>query len=131
MIVLDASVAIAHLSPEDAQHDLASNLLCSVAGEDLVMHPLHLAEVLVGGVRAGRGRELLVDLEDMGVACAWPAGETPGAAALRLAELRVRLGLKLPDCCALDAALSTGSTLATLDRELADVARSLHLAAVP
>jgi predicted nucleic acid-binding protein len=41
---------------------------------------------------------------------------------LRLAELRVTTGLKLPDCCVLDAAISNSAAVATFDRALAAAA---------
>ena len=131
MITLDASAVIAHLSPDDLHHEVASGLIRAAADEDLIMHRLNLAEVLVGGVRAGRGQEMLDDLEAMGVAVARPSPEVADGEALRLAELRVRSGLKLPDCCALDTALSSGSALATVDQDLAKAARALHLVVVP
>lgn len=123
MITLDASVVIAHLSPHDPRHEAASSYLRASGGEDLLMHSLNLAEVLVGGVRAGRGREMLEDLQAIGIRVA----ERPEGEPLRLASLRASTGLKLPDCCALDAALSTGSTLATFDRALAEAARERHV----
>ena len=127
MITLDASLLIAHLSPDDAHHRAATGYLRETAGEDLVIHSLNLAEVLAGGVRAGRGQEMLADLEAIGVRVAdRPAGEP-----LRLANLRVSTGLKLPDCCALDTALATASTLATFDDALATAARERHLAVAP
>lgn len=127
MITLDASVVIAHLSPEDPHHDAASGLLRAAAGEDLLMHPLNLAEVLVGGVREGRGQEMLDDLQAIGIVVAEHHDGEP----LQLAELRVRSGLKLPDCCALRTALSSSSTLATVDGDLAKAALALHLHVAP
>jgi predicted nucleic acid-binding protein len=44
-----------------------------------------------------------------------------------LAELRVRTGLKLPDCCVLDVALQHRAAVATFDDRLARVARDLGL----
>ncbi len=41
---------------------------------------------------------------------------------LRLAELRAKTGLKLPDCCVLDAAISNSASLATFDQTLAAAA---------
>jgi predicted nucleic acid-binding protein len=127
VITLDASVVIAHLAPDDPHHDAASGLLSAAAAEDLVMHSLNLAEVLVGGVRVGRGQEMLEDLQAIGVRVA----KRPDGEALRLAHLRVASGLKLPDCCALDTALSTGSTLASVDQGLATAARAFHLRVLP
>lgn len=127
MITLDASVVIAHLSPHDPRHREATELLGETRAEDLVMHSLNLAEVLVGGVKTGRGQEMLVDLHAIGIRVA----ERPEDEPMRLATLRVRSGLKLPDCCALDAALHTGSSLATFDEDLAEAARARGLTVVP
>ncbi|MGH9104046.1 MAG: type II toxin-antitoxin system VapC family toxin [Acidimicrobiales bacterium] len=127
MITLDASIVIAHLYPHDPHHQAATEHLHGSAGEGFVIHSLNLAEVLVGGVRAGRGREMLTDLEAIGINVAdRQAGE-----ALRLANLRASSGLKLPDCCALDTALSTASALATFDDALAKEARRHHVTVAP
>ncbi len=127
MITLDASFVIAYLSSQDPHHEEAYSYLRRAAGEDLLIHSLNLAEVLVGGVRAGRGEEMLHDLESIGLQVApRPEGEP-----LRLATLRAGSGLKLPDCCALDTALSTRSTLATFDGALAAAATQRHLAVAP
>lgn len=127
MITLDANVLIAHLSPHDPHHHVASEYLRTAAGEELVVHSLNLAEVLVGGARLGRGSEMLDDLESIGIRTAIPQkGE-----ALRLATLRVETGLKLPDCCALDTALTSGSTLATFDSALGRAARQRGITVAP
>lgn len=91
------------------------------------MHPVNLAEVLVGGVRAGRGRALLGDLESIGIRVADRTDGEP----LRLATLRVETGLKLPDCCALDTALTSQTALATVDGALADAAGRRHASVAP
>lgn len=127
MITLDASVLIAHLSTHDPHHQAATDYLRAVAGEELVIHSLNLAEVLVGGARLGRGPEMLGDLERIGIRAAIPRE----AEALRLAVLRAETGLKLPDCCALDTALTTGSTLATFDTALATAARQRGITVAP
>lgn len=127
MITLDTSVVIAHLQPADAHHAAATGLLREHAGEDFLLHPVNLAEVLVGGVRAGRADQLLDDLRAIGIREADPAEGQP----MRLAALRVETGLKLPDCCALVTALDSGTALATVDARLAVVARSRHLAVLP
>lgn len=127
MITLDAGVVIAHLQPRDLHHRAATAYLREHADERLLIHPLNLAEVLVGGVKAGRGRELLADLHAIGIRAADRVDGEP----LRLATLRVESGLKLPDCCALDTALTSGSALATFDDNLAEAARTRHLAVGP
>ena len=44
-----------------------------------------------------------------------------------LAELRVETGLKMPDVCVLDTALSNDADLATFDTPLATAARALGI----
>jgi predicted nucleic acid-binding protein len=127
VIVLDAGFVIAHLSPNDRHQATATEFLRSVSSGPLLMHSLNLAEVLVGGVRAGRGDEMLADLEAIGIAVAERSDGEP----LRLARLRATHGLRLPDCCALDAALTTGSALPTFDDGLARAARRRHLSVEP
>ena len=127
MITLDASVVIAHLQPRDPHHQAATAFLLANADEPLLIHSLNLAEILVGGVKAGRGPELYDDLRGIGIRVA----DRPEGEPLRLAALRVETGLKLPDCCALDTALISGSTLATFDDRLASAARTRHLEVGP
>ncbi len=127
MITLDASVLIAHLYPHDPHHQAATAYLRASVAEGFVIHSLNLAEVLVGGVRAGHGEEMLADLEAVGIRMADPRDREP----LRLANLRASSGLKLPDCCALDTAMSTGTTLATFDDALARIARQRHVTVAP
>jgi predicted nucleic acid-binding protein len=127
VITLDASVVIAHLYPLHPHHDVATAYLRASVDEELLIHSLNLAEVLVGGVKAGRRQELLSDLQAIGIRVADRADGEP----LRLASLRADTGLKLPDCCALDTALLTGSTLATFDDTLAKAARKHHLTVAP
>lgn len=127
MITLDASVVIAHLYPRDPHHHAATAYLRDSADEGFLIHSLNLAEVLVGGVRVGRGDEMLADLEGVGIRVA----DRPDNEPLRLANLRVSSGLKLPDCCALDTALITGTTLATFDVALAKVAHQRHITVAP
>lgn len=83
------------------------------------MHPVNLAEVLVGGPRQGRGQQMASDLETLGVVVADQLEGEPS----RLAELLVRSGLKPPNCCALDTAITRQSALATFDEALAAAAR--------
>ncbi len=105
----------------------SAQLLRAAASEALVAHSLTLAEVLVGGVRIGRGQEMLADLMALGVQPASRDDNEP----LRLATLRVSTGLRLPDCCALDTALTTTARLATFDGGLAKAARRLGVPTLP
>lgn len=119
MIVLDASVILAHLTHRDAHHAAATDVLLAAAPGSMLVHTLTLAEVLVGAVRRGRAAVVHDDLRAAGVAVAsHDVGES-----LRLAELRADSGLKLPDCCVLDVALQHDASVATFDHALAAAAR--------
>jgi len=126
-IVLDASAVIAHLAAGDPHHAAATRLLSDHATARLFVHSVNLAEVLVGGVRAGRGREMLDDLTSLGVNVAEPVADEP----LRLAELRIETGLKLPDCCALVVAATRRLPLASFDDRLRRAATAIGLPALP
>lgn len=127
MIILDASVLVAHLSSADAHHDAATNLLLEASDELLLAHPLTLAEVLVGGVRVGRAIEMWADLQSAGVHLASRDDGEP----LRLAHLRASTALKLSDCCVVDAARTNDGSVATFDRTLASTASRLGLTVRP
>jgi len=121
VIVLDASVLIAHLDARDALHDRAEEALTSVAAYALAASPLTVAEVLVGPARADRADEAVGVLRALGIS----EVPLPEDASTRLAELRARTGLKLPDCCVLLAAETApaDAVLAFDERLLAEATR--------
>ena len=119
MIVMDASVLIAHLNPSDPHHEPATAILLAGTPGRMVVHTITLPEVLVGGVRIGQGASMRDDLRAAGIVLAPHDDGEP----LRLAELRASSGLKLPDCCVLDVAVHHQATLATFDDALAAAAR--------
>jgi predicted nucleic acid-binding protein len=116
VIVLDASVLIAHLDERDALHARAEDALLAAADQPLRCSPITLAEVLVGPARqrqldAARAALHELELEQI------PLGDD---APIRLAGLRAETGLKLPDCCVLLAAQDAGAaTVLTFDDALA------------
>lgn len=119
MIVLDASVLIAHLDADDANHERATELLLECAVEPLAASRLTLAEVLVGPARVGaldQATSALRELDVTGI------GLEPDAP-VRLAVLRAESGLKLPDCCVLLAAEQVGAAVASFDGRLLAAAR--------
>lgn len=123
MIVLDASVLIAHLDTEDAHHERATQLLLDTVDEALGASPLTLAEVLVGPARAGRAGLAEGALRELGVQVVPLGADAPR----ELAELRVRTRLRLPDCCVILAARTTGGSVATFDDRLHRAAAELGL----
>lgn len=122
MIVLDASVLIAHIGEQDPHARDALEIL-DTEKEDLAIHALTLAEVLVGAVQQSQAAELLRLFEIIGITTL-PMTE---ADALLLAELRARTRLKMPDCCVLLAARTEGAAVATFDTRLAETAHSLGI----
>lgn len=117
MIVLDAGVLIGLLDDRDAHHRAAVELLDRIR-PPYVVHPLTLAEVLVGPAASGREREAWLDLQAIGVEVAGLGPEEP----LALARLRAEHRLRISDTCVLATAVHHGCRLATFDRRLAAVA---------
>jgi len=114
---LDASVLIAHLDSTDAHHARATDLLMSIAGGQLAVSPITMAEVLVGPARAQRLHEVQAALRLLDV---HPVALTDDSPA-RLAHLRATTSLRLPDCCVLLAAEDAGAAIATFDEQLAAI----------
>jgi predicted nucleic acid-binding protein len=123
VIVLDASVLIAHLDERDVHHRRATRLLAGTGAEPLGASTITLAEALVAPTRAGRLEDVVAALNRLGVA-ELPLGD---GAAPRLAQLRADVGSKLPDCCVLLAAQEHGGTVASFDSALLTAADELGL----
>ncbi|MDR1851522.1 MAG: PIN domain-containing protein [Propionibacteriaceae bacterium] len=118
-IVLDANILIALQKEQDAHHQKAQALLLEPG--DFLVHPLTMAEVLVGGVRIGQGAAMLEAILQAGIALS-PA-DTPKP--LDLAEVQHSSGLKMPDAVVLACAKALGAKLATVDENLAKAAANL------
>lgn len=118
MIVLDASVLIAHFSPHDAHSERALEILDTE--EDVAMHHLTMAEVLAGPARNGTEQEVALAIPRLGIEALEVEPDEP----LRTARIRASTGLRMPDACVLSAALRLGSALATFDGRLARAARA-------
>lgn len=123
MIVLDASVLIAHLERSDGHHDRATQLLASVADEEFRISPLTLAEVLVGPARTHQLRAAQAALRALDLSTIPLIEDAP----VRLATLRATTRLRLPDCCVLLAAETSGGAVATFDNQLAAATAELGL----
>jgi predicted nucleic acid-binding protein len=128
VIVVDASVLIAHFNASDSHHSQAEAMLLQTVGYTLAASSITLAEVLVGPARAGKldvARTALtaLDIEEVPVHT---------GAAERLAGLRADTGLKLPDCCVLLAAQEVyADAVLTFDDRLSKSAQKLGFGWVP
>ena len=127
MIVLDASVLIAYLNPHDVHHQDATALLLESTADELLVHAMTMAEVLVGGARVGHATAMGDSLMAIGIALTRQNDDEP----LRLAELWHTTRLKLPDCCVLDCAQTAGARLATFDEALGRAAANLGIMVLP
>ena len=123
MIVLDASVLIAHLDARDSHHESAVELLRAHSTELLGASQISLAETLVAPARAGRLEEAREALERIAVRELAPGP----AASPRLASLCAETGLKLPDCCVLLTAQEHHGGVASFDQDLCRSARDLGI----
>jgi predicted nucleic acid-binding protein len=126
VIVLDASVLIAHLDGHDAHHQRALELLRAHAMELIGASQISLAETLVAPARAGRLEDAQEALEKLSVR-ELPFGPN---ASPRLAGLRAETGLKLPDCCVLLTADDHYGGVASFDESLCEHARGLGIPVV-
>ena len=120
MIVLDASVLIAHLDQHDALHAAAQERLRTAVKQRrrFSTSTITLAEVLVDPTRSGTLRAAKTALSALGV----EELPLPQGAAEQLAALRAETGLKLPDCCVLLAAEEAKGGVLTFDERLARAA---------
>jgi predicted nucleic acid-binding protein len=123
VIVLDASVLIAHLDGGDRHHADARSLLEANSQEPLGASPITLAETLVSPARAGRLADADTALQRLGVDELALGNNAPR----RLAQLRTDTGLKMPDCCVLLAAQDHDARVASFDTGLLKAARKLGL----
>lgn len=126
MIVLDASVLIAHLDGADKHHDRARGLLETSSGEVLGASVISLAETLVAPARTGRLADAEGALRHLGVKELTLGRDDSG----HLAAMRAEVGLKMPDCCVLLAARQHSGRVASFDLDLLTAARKLGLEAV-
>jgi predicted nucleic acid-binding protein len=117
VIVLDANVLISYWGRPDAHTADTYDILDTE--DELLIHPITLAETLVAPVREGREDDALSAYARLGVERHDPTLDEP----VRVARLRVETRLKLPDACVLAAAMEREASLATFDKRLADAAR--------
>ena len=119
LIVLDASVAIAALSADDAHHDAAVEALAGASDDELVLAATTRAEILVGPARVGgKAPTAARDFADGCDTVPVSAAVADEAAALKARHR----GLSLPGAIALVVAeMIDADTVWTFDRRWRDV----------
>ena len=127
VIAIDASILIALLNDSDTHHAWARRFFTDTLDDDLCMSALTFAEILVHPMKRNVGAEFLESIAGLGL----QVRDITGEQAPRLADIRVRSGLKMPDAAVVHLAIETGATLATLDAELAAQAQNLSVPVYP
>ncbi|MDR1393695.1 MAG: type II toxin-antitoxin system VapC family toxin [Bifidobacteriaceae bacterium] len=122
MIVLDASALIPVFDRLDEWHTRSRDLLAAHLEEGFAISALTLAEALVHQATLGTATQAADLVKAMGIT-AFPV---PSKAALELAAIRAKTGLRMPDTVVLHLAQSFGA-LATWDTKLASAARAAGL----
>ena len=123
MIVADASWIVALRDPHDHHHAIATAVNEETAGEDVLVHPVTLAECLVAPARMG-----VLDGAAAALRAAFEIGDVDDDAPVRWAALRADSGLRLPDAIVLDTALHhRARAIATFDDRLSSCARDRGL----
>ena len=126
MIVLDASVLIAHFESADAHHARAGALLHGHGDHDFWANTITLAEFLVGPTRQGTVAAARQGIANLDIA----AHGIDADGWLALADIRTSTGCKMPDCCVLYTAIELGvggAMIATFDDALASAAKKLGI----
>ncbi len=114
LIVVDASVLIAHLDPADALHGAATRALLEHAADDLRLPASAYAETLVEPARANRLEEARAAIAQLALILV----PIDGTLAERAAGLRAReRSLRLPDALVLACGdLLNADSILTSDR---------------
>lgn len=121
LIVLDASVLIAHFDRSDALHEAATQALAAHEADDLRLPASAYADTLVGAAARGDQARMGTAIRALGVT----VEPITAAAAERSAELRARhRSLRTPDALVLGCAEALdATTILTGDRRWAPFPR--------
>ena len=123
LTVLDASVVIALLDPDDGLHLAARAAIAARAGDDLVIPASALAETLVVPARAGRVPEVRTAIAALSISIAGIGEED----AVLAADLRAGQGLRLPDALVIAVGTNLGAEILTGDRRWAAVSPGIQV----
>jgi predicted nucleic acid-binding protein len=128
--VADTNAVIAYARADHEHHEAA---VASIDGYEIIyIHPLNLAEVLAGIPDDGRRHETQRTLTEVFIPYPGHADEPDLAAHIYdLATVRVKHGAKMPDTCALYAAMRAKAPLITFDKRLRSIALAAHIDVLP
>jgi predicted nucleic acid-binding protein len=124
--VLDANILIAISDPANALHHSALTTLASIP-HGRTIHPVNLAEVLVGPSRTNQAQQAEQDWTDLGVRTLSGDLVPP----YEVATVRAGHAISLPDAYALASASTIKATLVSFDIGLRRAATKAGLAVLP
>lgn len=123
IIVLDANVLIALLASDDAHHQWAVELFVDSIEDKFVISSLTLSEAMVHPARNGQMDVMLRNISSLGI----EISQLDPDGSMKLAYVRARTQLRMPDALVLHTAIENNASLATLDAKLALAAQGESL----
>jgi len=129
-VTADANIVIAYIESQHVHHTMAVELLDQF--DRIWVHPINMAEVLVGLLSPTERSRKLQDLTGAGFVIDLDrTTEELHNEVLDLANLRAEYRAKMPDTCALLTAHRKRTTLATLDAGLRKAALAAGIETIP
>lgn len=124
-VVIDADIVIRYLDVSHENHEAGLQAVERLLDRFVVIHPLTLAEVLVGAIRANDETGALADIRESIGASVYQEEAAPEVWARRLAQTRfsAKPQLRTPDAVVLDTAIQIGGLVATFDQRLSAAAK--------
>lgn len=125
-VVVDANIIIRYLDASHENHKSGVKAIEALVDRKIVIHPLTLAEVLVGAIRAGDEAGALADIREVIGASVYQEQSPPVVWARRLANTRLNAKpqLRTPDAVVLDTAIQIDGLVATFDQKLSEAAQT-------
>lgn len=123
-MILDSSGLIALTNVRDAHSQEARGLIVKNPKATWILHEVSLAESLVRASENDSVAEVLTLISALGVEL---EGSVGVEGALRVAQIRMKSRLPLPDCYVLDAALVYKLPLVSFDKKLNIRAREMGI----
>ena len=114
-MILDSSAVIALINPKDVHCEEVTASLKANPQKPRILHEVSLAECLVRSSARDESDEVLRFMEIMGFEFQSTSGVT---GALRVAEIRLKTKLPLPDCYVIDIAIRLKLPLISFDQKL-------------
>lgn len=124
MITLDANVLIAAFNDKDSHHEWALEFFRDTLTSELLISSLTYAEILVAPSRRDMVSQFRRSIDALG----FEVMDISAEDAVEIAQVRAETNLRMPDAVVIHTAQTTGSALATTDKQVAKAAVTLGIA---